>query len=70
MRRALDFLLAHVEDPAKPWPWEKSKKESRALEPRLLRQAFLVYGDERYRRALNRLGHAPAAVDALLFPLP
>jgi hypothetical protein len=70
MRRALDFLLAHAEDPAKPWPWEKSKKESRTLEPRLLRQAFLVYGDERYRRALNRLGHAPAAVDALLFPLP
>lgn len=70
MRRALDFLLAHAEDPAQPWPWEKTKKESRALEPRLLRQAFLIYGDPRYRRALERLGHAPAAVDALQFPLP
>jgi hypothetical protein len=70
MRRVLDHLLDYAEDPAKPWPWEKDKKESRTLEPRLLRQAFLVYGDPRYRRALDRLGHAPAAVDALLFPLP
>lgn len=70
LRRALDFLLEHASDPAKPWPWEKARKETRVLEPRLLRQAFLVYGDPRYRGALDRLGHAPAALDALLFPLP
>jgi hypothetical protein len=70
IRRALDFLLDHAADTGRPWPWERSKKESRTLEPRLLRQAFLVYGDARYRAALGRLGHAPASVDALLFPLP
>lgn len=70
LRRALDFLLAHAEDPARPWPWEKGKQEKRTLEPRLLRQAFLVYGDGRYRRALEQLPQAATARDALLFPLP
>jgi len=67
IRRALDFLMPYVEDPAKPWPFERGKNARRSLDSRLFRQAFVVFGDERYQRALNQLPNTDSERDALFF---
>ena len=53
LRRGLDYLLPYSEDPEKPWPHEKSKKQDRSLAP-LLRQAHFIYGSERYWNLLTK----------------
>lgn len=67
IRAALDFLLPYIEQPDKPWPYERGKKQRRMLDARLLRQAFVVYGDPRYRDTLQKLAGAAASRDALFF---
>ena len=56
---ALDYLLPYI-DPAKPWPMKQIKAidPPAALRP-FLRQAVVVFGDEKYRPALDRLESAP-----------
>jgi hypothetical protein len=57
LRKALDFLLPYVEQPDKPWPYRRGIKEDRNLDA-ILRQAYAVYGDTRYRDALRKTpGH-------------
>ena len=51
LRAGLDFLMPYVEDPAKPWPYEKEGKHVRNVAS-LLWRAAAVYGDPRYRAAL------------------
>jgi hypothetical protein len=53
LKRGLDFLLPYAEDSAKEWPYEHEKKASHGLQP-LLRQAWLVYKDERYLKASHQ----------------
>ena len=54
IRKALDFLVLYLEQPDKPWPHEHSVKPNRRADGLPLRQAYAVYGDERYRRALSK----------------
>ena len=68
LRQAFDFLLPYAEEPDRPWPYERGKKDSRALGP-LLRQACVVYRDERYRKALNKSRDGNTARHLLLMPL-
>lgn len=51
LRTALDFLMPYVEDPAKPWPYEKEGQHVRNVVS-LLWPAGAVYGDPRYRAVL------------------
>ena len=51
LHAGLDFLMPYVEDPAKPWPYEKEGKHVRNVVS-LLWRAAAVYGDPRYRAAL------------------
>lgn len=67
IQTALDFLLPYIEQPDKPWPYERGKKQRRMLDARLLRQASAVYGNPRYRDALQNLANATASRDALFF---
>lgn len=52
IRKALDFLVPFVEDPDKPWPYERSKKQARTL-GWIPRRAFVVFHDERYRKLIE-----------------
>ena len=67
IRKALDFLVPYIEQSDKPWPYERGKKQRRMLDTRLLRQAFAVYGDPRYRGALPKVTNAENGRDALFF---
>jgi hypothetical protein len=67
IRSALDFLLPYVEQPDKEWPYDHGKKSVRSLSP-LLRQAYAVYGDERYLRALRKSGERDSQREVLFFP--
>jgi len=68
LAKALDFLLPYVEDPEKPWPYEKGKKQDRHLDA-LLRQAHAVYGDTRYRDVLHQSPGQEREREALFFPV-
>lgn len=68
LRKALDFLMPYVEDRKKPWPYEHGKKSTRSLSF-VLRQAYVVYGDERYLKALEKTRDYEEQRDTLLFPL-
>ncbi len=66
VRKALDFLVPFVEDPAKPWPYERSKKTTRTL-GWLPRRAYVVYHDERYRKLMEK--NSESSRDALFWPV-
>jgi hypothetical protein len=68
LKQGLDFLLPYAEDPKKEWPYQHQKEASRDLQG-LLRQARLVYGDERYLKALKQNPIDERSRDALFFPL-
>jgi hypothetical protein len=68
IRKALDFLLPYVEQPDKPWPYERGKKQDRNLDA-ILRQAHAVYGDPRYRDALLKSPGHERERDALFYPV-
>ena len=70
LRKALNFLLPYIEQPDKPWPYERGKKQKRVLDARILRQAFAVYHDPRYRAALQKISDAAKQRDALFFSVP
>jgi hypothetical protein len=66
IRNAFDFLVAYAEEPSKPWPYERSKKQSRLL-GWLPRRAFVVYRDERYRKLIPQ--DSGSSRDALFWPV-
>lgn len=68
IRKGLDFLLPYVEDAHKEWPYEKTKQTNRDLQA-LLRQAWFVYRDELYLKALQSNPVNERDRDALFFPL-
>jgi hypothetical protein len=55
---ALDFLLPYL-DPATPWPFKEIKEidAAESLRP-FLQQAVALFGDKKYRPALDRVGTA------------
>jgi hypothetical protein len=64
LRAGLDFLMPYVEDPSKPWPYQKESAHVRNVTS-LLWQAADVYGDPRYRAALAKCDHYQDEREAL-----
>lgn len=52
VRTGLDFLMPYIEDPRKPWPYKQGKQMPNVAS--LLWRAVAVYGDARYRAALEK----------------
>ncbi len=55
IRKAIDFLLPYVQDPAKKWPYEQIKDSDRSGLAPILRQAAAVYHEPRYANAATGL---------------
>jgi hypothetical protein len=66
IRKALDFLVPFAEDPKKPWPYERSKKQNRSL-GWIPRRAYVAYHDERYRKLMEK--NDESSRDALFWPV-
>jgi len=66
LRKALDFLMPYVEEPDKEWPYERGKKQSRSLGT-LLWQAYGVYGEVRYLKALRKTSGYESQREALFY---
>ena len=66
IRKAFDFLFGYAENPKKEWPYGTSKKTNSSLTP-LLRQAYAVYGDGRYLRALEKSAASEDSRNVLFF---
>jgi hypothetical protein len=64
IRTGLDFLLPYVESPDKKWPY--GKKGNPNLNS-LLRRAWLVYGDDRYRKLIG--SRSENQRESLFYPL-
>lgn len=68
MRKALDFLVPYISDPAKKWPYEQIRhSESGGFAP-LLRQAAVEYHEPKYERLLQRLEPGTSRRFELLCP--
>lgn len=52
IRKALDFLMPYLEEPAKRWPYPGIQSEPEF--DTVLRQASRIYGDERYLHVLRK----------------
>jgi hypothetical protein len=68
IRNALDVLMPYVENPGKPWPYGSRKTQDRTLGS-ILRQAYSVYGDPRYREALLKSPGHETQREALFYPV-
>jgi len=64
IRTGLDFLLPYVESPDKKWPY--GKKGNPNLDS-LLRRAYVVYGNDRYRKLIP--SRSENQREALFYPL-
>jgi hypothetical protein len=62
IRKALDFLMPYLEEPAKHWPYPGTQSEPEF--DSVLRQASRIYGDERYLQVLRK-EPGPTAPDLL-----
>ncbi len=68
IRKALDFLLPYLGNKGKEWPHQQIKELDPADFAGLLREAAVVYGDEKYEAVLRTLGDLSADRIQLLHP--